>query len=119
VCPRCHEESPPAFALAHFVTCRGCGLVIDAAPRDLQLPTRRPRLDPTPIPDPTPAPATPDSPRHWFWRLEITNGQGVVILLVLAIFAYLSFVWLPQQERELAAPDPPAPRNHYPSQAGP
>jgi hypothetical protein len=84
VCPRCEQEAPPQDAIAKLATCRACGLVFDAAPRDRQVPVRRRRPEPEPEPEP-PEPEASPPPRRGLTPLQIAGVIVVILALALIV----------------------------------
>jgi hypothetical protein len=81
VCPRCEQEAPPQDALGKLATCRTCGLIFDAAPRDRQVPVRRRRTEP----ELEPAASEPEV-KLPVGRRPLTPLQVVgVVVLILAV----------------------------------
>lgn len=83
VCPRCEQEAPPQDAIAKLATCRACGLVFDAAPRDRQVPVRRRRTEPEPEAEPEVEEAPPR--RRGLTPLQIAGVLAVIVALALII----------------------------------
>jgi hypothetical protein len=92
VCPRCEREAPPQDAIGKLTTCRTCGLVFDAAPRERQVPVRRRRPEPEPEVEVAPEPAEKPAEKPEdlpVWRRPLTALQVVGILALIFGLAIL------------------------------
>jgi hypothetical protein len=111
VCPRCEQEAPPQEALGKFATCRSCGLVFDAAPRDRQVPVRRRRTEAEaeverepesePEPEPEPEPERKGAPP---WQRRLTPLQIVAVLIGIVGLAVLLEGREPAEQRSTEEP---------------